>query len=214
MKSQTIGQVLSDARKAHRYSLEKLSAETHIKPEMLQALEANQFQQLPSAAYVKGYIQAYSRVFDLDYRSLLALLRRDYKESAKGTLVPREFIKTVRKRQVRWTPVTWIALVVVLFASMIISYASLQWYRTTRPPQLIVVQPESRAVVAASVQVGGYTDPTAVVQINDELVAVRPDGSFESMVDFPVEGLGIITIEASDREGRVAREQRIVYVQF
>jgi len=214
MKSQTIGKVLSDARKAHHCSLEKLSAETHIKVSLLQALERDDFHQLPSAAYVKGYIQAYSRVFNLDSSSLIALLRRDYKESAKGTLVPREFIKTVRKRQVHWTPVTWIALLMVMVTSMLVSYVGLQWYRSTRPPQLVVVEPVSRAVVAATVQVSGYTDPSALLQINDELVSIQADGSFVTTIRFPVEGLGIISIEASDRDGRSAAEQRIVYVQF
>lgn len=214
MKTQTIGHVLSDARKAHRYSIAKLSEQTHIKPRLIEALERNEFDKLPSAAYVKGYIQAYSREFDLDYQSLVALLRRDYKESAKGTLVPREFIKTVRKRPVRWTPITWVVLVVVLLLSMAASYGGLQWYRSTRPPQLVIVEPASRAVVAATVQVSGYTDPRAIVQINDELVAIQPDGSFIATLRFPIEGLGIITIVASDRAGRSSSEQRIVYVQF
>lgn len=214
MKSKTIGQILRDEREAHRLTLEKLSASTQIRLEFLEALEADRFDELPSAAYVKGFIQAYCREFGLESGALLAILRRDYKASAKGQLIPREFIKPVRRRPIRWTPITWLLLFALLLGSAFFSYLGFQWYRLTRPPELVVLEPTARATVSAKVQVSGYTSPEAMLEINDELVSVQPDGHFSTTLNFPVEGLGIISLTASNRQGRVQTEQRLVYVQF
>ena len=95
MRTKTIGETLKDERNKHRLRLEDLAKKTRIRASYLQALEENRFEDLPATTFVKGYIKTYAHVFGFDHQPLLAMLRRDYKESAKGRLIPREFIKPI-----------------------------------------------------------------------------------------------------------------------
>jgi len=214
MKTKTIGEILREERQRHRLSIEKLAAKTRIKKKYLQALENNQFEQLPAATFVKGYIKIYAQLFGFDHQPLIALLRRDFKESVKGQLVPREFIKPVLKKRQVWGPATFVVVGLALTFITLISYVGLQWYMLSQPPALKIISPVEDSLVAARVGVSGQTDADAIVTINSQPVALQSDGSFETEVYLPREGVNTISIEAQDRRGKVTLIQRLVRVKF
>jgi cytoskeletal protein RodZ len=214
MKTKTIGQILKEERTFHHLDIAEVAKRTRIKPEYLEALEANQFDALPAATFVKGYIRAYGQLFGFDHNPLIALLRRDFKESGKGKLVPREFIKPVLKTKNVWTPVTWTVVGLGAALAVVFTYVAVQWYNFTKPPTLTVFSPEPNEVVSAQVQVRGETAPDAIVLVNSQPVALQPDGSFNTEVYVPREGISSITVEAKDRRGKISLVQRAVYVRF
>lgn len=214
MQTKTIGEILQEERLRHRLNLEDFSKKSRIKLPYLEALEANQFDHLPSAVFVKGYLKTYARIFAFDYQPLLALLRRDFKESAKGKLVPREFIKPVLKRNRFFRPVTIILLSFVTIFSVLLTYVLLQWYNFNKPPMLIIDSPAEDEFVAAQIVVKGRTNPEVIVAVNAEPVAIKPDGSFVAELYLPKEGISTITVEATDRRGKTSLVQRTVYVRF
>ncbi|MBD3279378.1 MAG: hypothetical protein GF390_01560 [Candidatus Pacebacteria bacterium] len=214
MKTKTIGEILQEERQFHRLSLPELAKKSRIRLEYLRALEKNQFDQLPAATFVKGYIKTYARLFGFDHQPLLALLRRDYKESAKGKLVPREFVKPVIKKRQLWTPVTILVIVMASVFLTLLGYVGFQWYNLNKPPSLEVYAPQEDQFVAGTVVVEGQTLPEAVVTVNSQPVALQPDGSFQTEVYLPQEGISTITIEATDRRGKTSLLQRTVYVKF
>ncbi len=206
--------MLREERELRRLSLTDLSTRTRIKPEYLQALEANQFDKLPAATFVKGYIRAYAKLFGFDEQPLIALLRRDFKESAKGRLVPREFIHPLMKRRLTWTSVTMVMVAAATVFLTLLAYVGWQWYDFNRPPSLEVNAPAENAVVAAQIVVSGTTDPEATVLVNAQPVALQPDGSFSTEVFIPREGLASITVEAQDHRGKSNLVQRTVTVRY
>jgi len=214
MQTKTIGEILRDEREFHRLSLDDLAKRTRIRSEYLAALESNQFEKLPAAAFVKGYIKTYAALFGFDHQPLLGLLRRDFKESAKGQLVPREFIKPLLKKDHLWTPTTGFLLMLSGVFLSVFTYVALQWYALNRPPKIEVTQPLPNADVAAQVEVRGQTSPEAVVKVNDQPVALQVDGSFETEIFLPREGITTITVEAADRRGKSSLVQRTVNVRF
>ncbi len=214
MKTKTIGEILKEERLFHRLSVEELARRTRIRPSYLEALENNQFDQLPAAAFVKGYIKTYAQVFGFDPQPLLGILRRDFKESAKGQLVPREFIKPLLRRQRPWTSVTWLMMGLVSIFVTVLLYVGVQWYNLNQPPKLIVTSPAENAEVAAQVEVAGETSPEAIVSVNNQPVALQPDGSFKTEIFLPQEGVASLTVEAKDRRGKTNLIQRTVYVRF
>ena len=214
MKTKTIGEILREERQRHRLSIEKLAQKTRIKKKYLQALENNQFDRLPAATFVKGYIKIYAQLFGFDHQPLIALLRRDFKESVKGQLVPREFIKPVLKKRQLWGPATFVVLGLALTFITLISYVGFQWYVLTQPPALTITSPVEDSLVAARVGVSGQTDADAIVTVNSQPVALQADGSFETEVYLPREGVNTISIEAQDRRGKVTLIQRLVRVKF
>ena len=70
----SIGKGLRQAREARNLSLEQVAQATHIRLRFLQALEAEQFELLPSPAQVRGFLRAYASYLKLDAASLLATL--------------------------------------------------------------------------------------------------------------------------------------------
>ncbi len=214
MRTRTIGEVLKEERISHHLSLEELAKRTRIRQEYLKALENNEFSKLPAATFVKGYIKTYARVLGFDAQPPLALLRRDYKESAKGRLVPREFIKPVLKKQRAFTPITIFAVSLAAVFLSLVSYVGFQWFNLNKPPDLTIIAPGEEVTVASRVIVEGKTVPDAVVTVNSQPVALRPDGSFTTELFFESEGISSITIESVDRRGKTNTESRTVYVQY
>lgn len=214
MKTKTIGEILREEREYHHLSIADLAKRTRIRAEYLEALENNEFELLPAATFVKGYIKTYGTVFGFDYQPLLGLLRRDFKESAKGQLVPREFIKPVLKKRQMWTPITTTMIVAAAVFLTLFTYVGIQWYNLNRPPSLTLTQPTDNQEVAAQVIVTGTTTPEAVVIVNNQPVALQPNGSFRTEIFLPREGINSVTVEAKDRRGKSSLIQRTVYVRY
>ncbi|MGE3610883.1 MAG: helix-turn-helix domain-containing protein [Bacteriovoracaceae bacterium] len=57
-----LGDFLKQKRLDKNYSLEKLSQKTKISVNILKSIEANDYEHLPSAAYIKGFVSSYARV--------------------------------------------------------------------------------------------------------------------------------------------------------
>lgn len=214
MQTQTIGDLLRVAREKARFTLEDLAADTHIKVEYLLALEENNFDALPAATFIKAYIRNYARVFKLDEKPLFAILRRDYEESVRGQLIPREFLYPQLKKKTLWSPVHLILLAVVVVFSVFFSYAAWQWYQLSRPPALGLVSPAENALVSSKVILKGNTSPEAILTVNSAPVALQVDGSFETELYLPQEGVSTITVKASDKNGKTSVLQRSVRVKF
>jgi len=214
MKTRSIGEILKQERERHRLSVSDLAKRTRIRQDYLLALENNDFDKLPAAIFVKGYIRSYGQVFGFDHKPLQALLRRDYKESAKGKLVPREFIKPVLKRKFVWTPATMTAIVLSAVFLTFVSYVLFSWINLQKPPELTVLQPQDDQVVSSQVIIEGKTLPDAMVSVNSQPVALQMDGSFKTEILLPRDGVNTITIEASDRRGKVRTIQRTVKVEY
>lgn len=215
MKTKTIGEILQEERERHRISIDELAKKTRIRTRYLRALEKDQYEQLPASTFVKGYIKTYGQLFGFDHQPLIALLRRDFKESAKGQLVPREFIKPLlKKRPLFQRPVALVVLGFALLMMTIMGYVGVQWYKLSQPPEITLSAPEENAEVSARVVVTGRTEQDAVVTVNDQPVALQPDGFFQTEVFLSREGLNTLTVKATDRRGKTNTLQRTVRVQF
>ncbi|NCN24022.1 MAG: hypothetical protein COU65_01310 [Candidatus Pacebacteria bacterium CG10_big_fil_rev_8_21_14_0_10_42_12] len=214
MHQRTIGEILAEERTKHHISIPKLAAKTRIRQSYIVALEENRFDELPAAVFVKGYIKTFGRVLGFDDRPLLALLRRDFKESSEGTLIPREFIAPALKRFRQPRAITTaIILLVVLFGTLF-SYVLFQWFQLQRPPEITLISPADASVVGPTVVVRGVTDFDAVLTVNSQPVALQPDGSFETAVQFVTEGVVTVVVEAQDKQGKKSTEVRQLQVQF
>ena len=203
-----------DERLRHRLRIEDLAKRTRIRATYLEALEENRFADLPAAAFVKGYIKTYSAIFGFNYQPLLALLRRDYKESAQGTLVPREFIKPLLKKRGQKNSVTMVFLVLTAVFGSLLGYVGVQWYNLNKPPELIIISPKEQELVSGKVVVAGKTVTDAVVTVNDQPVALQADGSFVTELVAQRQGLFFVTVTAQDRRGKSNTAERLVTVSF
>lgn len=74
---ETIGQRLRREREARYLSLEKTAEETRIRRVFLQALEADDYSVMPSAAQGRGFLRNYAAFLDLDIDELIAEIQRN-----------------------------------------------------------------------------------------------------------------------------------------
>jgi cytoskeleton protein RodZ len=73
----SIGTQLRQAREEQSLSLDQAAQETHIRLHYLEAMEADQFDVLPSLAQVRGFLRLYSDYLKLDSSALLGVLEKD-----------------------------------------------------------------------------------------------------------------------------------------
>jgi len=71
MRKKTIGEVLRLARTNQGLTLEELHKKTEIQLEMLEAMEADDFDQLPSSFYTRSFLRKYAWAVELDERIVL-----------------------------------------------------------------------------------------------------------------------------------------------
>ena len=75
----SFGEQLRQAREAQNITLQEIAASTKISSRALQALESEQFDQLPGGIFNKGFVRAYARYVGLDEEKMLAA----YMDAAK-----------------------------------------------------------------------------------------------------------------------------------
>lgn len=214
MQTKRIGEILREEREKNALLLEEFAKKTRIRTEYLVALENNEFDRLPAATFVKGYIKTYARELEFDHEPLLALLRRDYKESARGILVPREFLKPVIKKQPFFTRISLLMLSAIVGFLALLGYVAFQWYNLQKPPELVVFSPKDGQVVSGEVVVQGRTLEESLLTINGQPTVLQSDGSFEQVVSLEKQGVSTLSLEARDKQGKVSKKYITVYVQF
>lgn len=214
MRQKTVGELLADERKNAGLTVAELADRTFIQVAQLVALEENNFSQLPPAPFVKAFISKYAEECGVDPQPFMGLLRRDYKESAKGRLVPREFLSPLIEHRTRLKPVRLLVLIAAGVFTALVGYSAFQWIKLQQPPELAITSPEDLARVGKTVQVQGTTDPEALVTVNETPVALKADGSFTTELTLSTKGVFLLAIEAKDSRGKVRKIERHVVVEF
>jgi cytoskeletal protein RodZ len=69
--SDSLGQRLKFARQERRLSIEQAAEVTRIRPHYLQALEADDYSVMPSAAQARGFLRSYASFLNLDFQAVL-----------------------------------------------------------------------------------------------------------------------------------------------
>jgi hypothetical protein len=78
-----IGEVLERARVRRGLDIEGAAEETKIRAKYLRALEAEEWEVLPSTAYAKGFLRTYARLLGLDADALVDEYRRRVESGAE-----------------------------------------------------------------------------------------------------------------------------------
>lgn len=205
----TVGELLFNARIAKKISLEQVEKATKIRVRHLAALEQNRFDDLPSGAFVKGFVKNYASYLGLSVEEIMAFYRRQVKEKGPAPIIrkrPGLFAKFVI------TPQLLTAGIVTLFIAGFFGFLIFSYIRFAGAPPLLVDRPANNLVVHEDqIEVVGKTDPEASVTINNQPVSINENGSFEAKVPLSA-GLNTLTIEAVNkfkRQTTVVRNLRL-----
>lgn len=126
----SIGEVLRLAREQQGLTLQDVSDALNIKREYLEALEKDEYDAIPGAVFVKGFLRNYGNFLELDG---IALARK-YKENVEErtpqpevrTIMPvkkkkvrKDSNKKKKQRQGKWPEITIIAGIIIFLLLII-----------------------------------------------------------------------------------------------
>jgi cytoskeletal protein RodZ len=81
----TVGEILSAERRRQGKQLSDVVEGTKIRSRLIDALEQGRYDDLPSPAYVKGYIQSYARYLEIPAEPLLEQFRSESRDTVRRT---------------------------------------------------------------------------------------------------------------------------------
>ncbi len=208
----TVGQLLKQARTRQNLSLEAVADITKIRLDYLQAIESDQFHRLPSATFVKGFIQNYAKSVGLDPAITLAVFRRDFDQNQQGKIIPRGLTNPLKTPSRFWNPRTTTLSLAFVLILLLAFYAISQLLTLTGAPQLSLTYPQEGETLTPLVDVSGKTTTDATVTVNQTPVSLSLDGSFQTTLNLSP-GHHTIIITASSREGKTRTLTRSVLVE-
>ena len=117
---ESIGDTLREARHNKRASLEDASRATKIKMEILEQLEADEFDRMVAPAYTKGFLKLYAEYLGLDSRSVVeAYLQSQGGLRRQGLHMETEKAIRAHKRPELQLPLRGVALVVLALTAVV-----------------------------------------------------------------------------------------------
>jgi cytoskeleton protein RodZ len=69
-----LGKMLRDARERLNLSVAEVASQIKFAPRQIEALEADDLQHFPEAAFLRGFVRSYAKILSLDIQTLLAAL--------------------------------------------------------------------------------------------------------------------------------------------
>ncbi len=206
----TVSNVLREARLKKGYTLSDVERQTKIKKIFLDALEKEKWEKLPEFTVVAGFVKNIASALDLDKNQTLSILRRDYPPQKAQQVAPAPEIK----RLFKWSPKFTFILGSSLIILIAIAYLLFQYIKFTSPPRVTLDSPKENELIKKSpIEIKGQTDPENTVIVNNQIVSVKDDGKFASLIEVS-DVTHDIEVKAKARSGKEVVIHRKIRVEF
>lgn len=197
----TVGQLFKEERLKKGFTVFQVEKATKIRARFIEAIENDDYKNMPASPYVQGFLKNYSDFLGLKTHTVLALFRRQFKQKDLKDRKTIEEPLTVSRWQI--TPNKVILVLVVVLVLSLFSYFFSQYRALKSPPPLDIQSPKEAETITQdeAYPVFGSTDPDATVTINSEPVLVKDDGKFYQDVTLSI-GNNTLLVEATSRVGQ------------
>lgn len=207
----TVGQLLKKTRQRFKKNLSQIAKETKIPETTLRALEMDNFSHIPKGPFVKGFIRNYAQAINLDPEKAIAIFRRDFTITEKGSILPKGLAEPLDEPP-SWKRHLFIIGVVVALGTLFLGYAGLQLKNYFAPPKLAITQPQEGIVLKGPmIQVKGWVSADSSVWVNDELAEVFPNGEFRINISL-LSGENTLIVKAENRRKKTTEKRLKVEV--
>jgi cytoskeletal protein RodZ len=208
----TVGQVLQKTRVEKGLELRDLAKVTRIQIKFLDALEKDDYSQLPSSTVARGFIKNYGKALGLSSETILALFRRDFTEDKSGQVILRGMVKPLTETGFVWTP----RHTIFAFAAAVVLALGLYFYREYQilvsPPSLTIDSPKSNVEIKGRVvDISGKAQRDSELTINNEKITLREDGIFSYQLELPP-GENTLHFKVKDKRGKVNEQSRVIQI--
>ncbi|MDH4234831.1 MAG: DUF4115 domain-containing protein [Gallionella sp.] len=149
MPAASLGKMLREARERLGLSVADVASQIKFAPRQIEALEAEDFRNLPEAAFLRGFVRSYAKILHLDPQALFATLPQN--KAASAELTPESVgepfpnVHTTLKQNVIWlSAALLVALVALVF---------LLWHFATPEAQPKAEQVETPLALPSEIQI-------------------------------------------------------------
>jgi cytoskeletal protein RodZ len=188
-----LGELLQQARSFKGVSLREAERATRISRQYLEALEADDFTQLPADAYARGIVRNYAMYLGLDPQTVLTLY-----EKGTGRAEPKhEVVPAITDLKVRshWAPNFAIIAFMVVISAIVFAWMYSAYFQSsegvaTRTIGISTVTPAPTSLMTVAAQGGGSSTVTPTPQASPTVGAtatVAEQAPEDQPTDTPVE---------------------------
>jgi cytoskeleton protein RodZ len=118
--SLSVGQTLREAREQLGLSVNDVANRIKFAPRQVESLEADDYVQLPEAAFVRGFVRSYARLLDLDPSRLLSGLPSSHMQAASTQEVSSVDIPLPTPFSARRHNIVWLAAALAIALALAI----------------------------------------------------------------------------------------------
>jgi hypothetical protein len=193
--------------------LRLISKQTRISLKYLQAIEANEYHNLPPAAFTKGFIQNFAKAVDLNPTNMLAIFRRDYDQDNRGRIIPRGLTEPVTgTRSPFLIPATTSIVLSAIIGIIIIAFFIHQiTIFVSAPDMCLLLNPKIMLKSFLRLPLLVLLKPQAALTINNRIVNVSENGEFSTQLALP-EGEHTLIITSTSRSKKATTVERSITV--
>lgn len=166
------GEYLKQARKKKRLSLEQIASKTRIQERHLQALESEDFADLPAKVFAKGFVRSYAKALGLDEEEALQCFLETsgtfYDQSQPEQPQPHVQVKleAASRQSINWNFVV---------AALVIIAAGAIWYG--------LPQQQESPIVLSEPEISSPVEPTEepIPPLSDSQENIAPEALVDSV---------------------------------
>lgn len=182
------GHRLREIRETNGISLEDVMAELRLEIKLLQQIEAEEVEQLPSAPFVKGYLRNYARMLGVDAAPILESYGRVCGEDAPG-LTNVSKVRELTSKDTAPRSATWIIVTVLIVSVLVWWWSQIMGLKkggeVEPPPAAEAPQSEAASGGDAAIN-GGVLELPLPVQLPQQPVQAPQEGSTPAAALAPV----------------------------
>jgi cytoskeletal protein RodZ len=193
--------LLKNTRLDKEWDLIDISKKLKVPVKYLEALENGEVVCYPQEPYCSLIIKDYADYLGLNGKDVLALFRRDFEQKNK--------VKKASRNSFSFTPKVTFTMSIILVIIIFVFYLTSEYYKFHLPPKLKVNWPLEATVSASTVEINGITDSESTIRINDDLIMVNNDGSFQKKINLNT-GENLVTIQSTSPNGKTTIEQKTI----
>ncbi|WP_417762135.1 RodZ domain-containing protein [Shewanella sp.] len=124
-QKEMLGAVLREAREAKKYTTAEVATRLHLRNVVVEEIERDDFSNISSATYVRGYVRNYARLVEADLATIEACLAHQVPTVASPAMHSFSRKTSIEKRDTHWM---WLTYFIV-----IVSIALAVWWWVQKP---------------------------------------------------------------------------------
>jgi len=179
-QEETLGSLLKAAREKQGASVADIAGQLHLRPCIVEDIEADNFGEIASATYVKGYVKNYARIVQADKKAIQACLDRQLPQASAPEMQSFSRKTTRQARDGRLMFVTY------LIAFILLALLVLWWVQKSDTLSDIDLSKPTVEEMADSQLTQPEVEP-ALVEETDSLISSQAESSPELQSDNVIE---------------------------